>query len=77
MRTEKISLRVPIELHEEIMNTNEHTTKNAKYLARLTREDKEIPAVGQTNTTEELKELLEDIREAIDSIPAAVRAEFD
>ena len=32
---EHVTLRVPKDLHEEIMNTNEHSTKNAKYLARL------------------------------------------
>ena len=53
-----VTLRVPKELHEEIMNTNEHSTKNAKYLARLR-------PVSQTNTTEET---LEDIKAGVEAI---------
>ena len=60
-KTVHISLRVPEDLHQEIMNTNEHTSRNAKYVARLRRDT----AVLQTNTDDEV---LEDIKAGVEEI---------
>tara|TARA_R110000744_G_scaffold336996_1_gene442269 strand:+ start:82 stop:303 length:222 start_codon:yes stop_codon:yes gene_type:complete len=61
-----VTLRVPKELHDEIMNTNEHSTKNAKYLARLNAVDTKGPTVSQTNTDN--KEILADIKAGVEAI---------
>ena len=64
--TVHVTLRVPKELHEEIMNTNEHSTKNAKYVATLRQATTESPAVSQTNTLEDIKAGVEAILTALD-----------
>ena len=67
-----VTLRVPKELHDEIMNTNEHNTKNGKYLARLNAVDTKGPTVSQTNT----EEMLKDIKNTLDALPGLVKDEF-
>ena len=61
-----VTLRVPKDIHDEIMNTNEHSTKNAKYLSRLTSTNKGGEPVSQMNTDN--KEILADIKAGVEAI---------